>query len=114
MHYLVARLRLLKYVVVLAILVIGGVVMYRMHRPSISRVCDHVAELAPNPVVQPKIDRAFDAVPEVAKLTSPAARCEAYFTALSNVPHGTEDYDELSRCVLDAKTLSSVAACLEK
>ena len=103
-----------KFVMVVAIIVIAVVVLYPRYRPSASRVCDHIAELAPNPVVRPKIDRAFDQVPEAAKQTSPAARCEAYFTALRDQPHSSEDDVERPSCVLDAKTLSSVAACLEK
>lgn len=111
---MVARVRLVMFMSVLVIGAIVAIVLYRMHRPSVSKVCDHVAELAPNSVVQPKIDRAFDEVPAAAKQTSPAARCEAYFTALRDDPHGGDEYSERSGCVLDAKTRSSVAACLEK
>jgi hypothetical protein len=111
---LLARLWLLKFVLVLAIAVIGGFVLYRMHEPSLSSVCDHIAELAPNSLVQPKIDRAFAEVAAAAKETSPAARCEAYFTTLRDDPHGGDHYSEQAGCVLAAKTLSSVAACLDK
>jgi hypothetical protein len=113
-HDMFARVRLVKIMSVLVIGAIAAIVLHRMYRPSSSKVCDHVAELAPNSVVQPKIDRAFNEVPEAAKQTSPAARCEAYFTALRDDPHDSDDYSERSGCVLDAKTLSSVAACLEK
>jgi hypothetical protein len=105
---------LIKAGCVVVIATIASIVLYRMNRPSTSRVCDHLAELAPNSVVQPKIDRAFAEVPEAAKRTSPVARCEAYFNAVTSDPHPTEDISERSRCVLDAKTRSSVAACLEK
>jgi hypothetical protein len=111
---LLGRLWLMKVVVVGSIFAIGVVVLYRMHRPSVARVCDHIAELAPNPIVQPKIDRAFSEVPAATKQTSLAARCEAYFTTLYDDPHNHEYYNERAGCVIDAKTLSSVAACLEK
>jgi len=111
---MLARVHLVKIVSVLVIGAIVAIVLHRMYRPSSSKVCDHVAELAPNSIVQPKIDRAFDEVPEAAKQTSPAARCEVYFTALRDDPSDSENYSERSGCVLDAKTLSSVAACLGK
>ncbi len=111
---MVARVRLLKIVSVLVIGAIVAVVLHRMFHPSVSKACDHMADLAPNAIVQPKIDRAFDAVPAAAKQTSPAARCQAYFAALHDEPGGYEGYNDRLGCVLDAKTLSSVAACLDK
>ena len=111
---LLGRVWLLRYIAPIVIFAIAGVVLHGMYRPSISKACDHIADLAQNPVVQPKIDRAFDEVPAAAKLTSPAARCEAYFTALRDDSEGNDDYSEKSSCVVDAKTLSSVAACLTK
>src|SRR3954469_5246467 len=111
-HDMLGRVGLIKIAAVLVIGAVVAIVLIRMYRPSSSKVCDHMAELAPNPVVQPKIDRAFNEVPEAAKQKSPAARCEAYFTALRDDPNGGDEYSERSGCVLDAKTLSSVAACL--
>ena len=113
-HQMFARVRLVQIVSVMVIIAVGAIVLHTMNRPSIAKACDHIAELAPNAVVQPKIDRAFDEVPAAAKLTSPAARCEAYFEALRADSEGNDDYGERSRCVVDAKTLSSVAACLTK
>lgn len=113
-HEMRARVRLVQMVIVLALVAGGAFVMHRMYRPSVAKVCDHVAELAPNPVVQPKIDRVFAEIPEAAQQVSPTARCEAYFTAIRDDDYHSEDYTERSNCVLDARTLSSVAACLNK
>jgi hypothetical protein len=97
-----ARAHVVKIFIVLVLGVIVAFVLHRMYHPAAAKVCDHVAELAPNSVVQPKLDRIFG-----------GAGCEAYFTALRD-DAGNDDYSERSGCVLDAKRLSSVAACLEK